>query len=67
MNQVDFIMRYEAGELESAEEYIDGFAELIRTGLAWQLQGSYGRAAHSLIEQGYIKPNGEVTCYPTDE
>lgn len=49
---VGFIMDYESGNLESGQDMIDGFQELINSGLAWQLQGSYGRTARSLIEQG---------------
>ena len=51
-DQVSFTMAYEAGELEEAE-IISGFQELINSGLAWQLQGSYGRMAQSLIDAGH--------------
>lgn len=61
MDTLDFIMRYEAGELESEQELIDGFQQLIDSGVAWRLQGSYGRMAALLIEQGTCtdprKPN----------
>ena len=50
-NQVDMIMKYEAGEMEP-EETITFFQDLINTGLAWQLQGHYGRTAASLINEG---------------
>lgn len=49
----DFIIRYEQGELESEDELIEGFQHLIDTGVAWTLQGSYGRTARDLIEAGY--------------
>lgn len=51
---VDFIMRLE-GEADdlTQDEVIEGFQHLIDTGMVWSLQGSYGRAAMSLIEQGY--------------
>jgi len=49
---VSFIMDYEAGEI-TEERMIEGFQHLINTGLAWTLQGSYGRAATALIEAGY--------------
>lgn len=51
---LDFIMRLE-GEAEdlTQDEVIEGFQHLIDTGMAWNLQGSYGRASMSLIEQGY--------------
>jgi hypothetical protein len=56
------IIAFESGELDD-KEIIDLFAVLIKTGLAWQLQGSYGRAAASLIEQGLISETGEVLFY----
>lgn len=45
------IMEYEEGEMEE-DDAIEFFQELIDSGLAWQLQGSYGRTAASLIEAG---------------
>jgi hypothetical protein len=53
------IIAFEAGELEE-----DGifalFSHLIRTGLAWSLQGSYGRMAVAFIKSGRISEKGEV-------
>lgn len=49
---VDFIIDYEGGSL-SDDEIIKGFQYLIDTGMAWQLQGHYGRTAMALIEGGY--------------
>ena len=48
-----FIMDYESGDLSEAE-LIDGFQHLLDSGLAWSLQGSYGRMARALIDAGYI-------------
>ena len=49
---VSRIMAFEQGELTN-EETIDLFQELIDSGLAWQLQGFYGRAAVDLINAGH--------------
>jgi hypothetical protein len=49
------ISRYESGELDE-DEIITLFQHLINTGIAWHLQGSYGRKAHELIRAGLITP-----------
>ncbi len=60
---LDKIMAFEAGDL-SGHDIVDLFAELVRTGEAWSLQGSYGRGAVALIQQGYIDRAGNVLKYP---
>jgi hypothetical protein len=52
MQLVDTLIDYEAGVL-NYEDTIDMYQELIDTGLAWRLQGHYGRTAQRLIEDGY--------------
>lgn len=43
-------------EAESEEQVVEAWQHLIDTGLAWQLQGWFGRTAHALIEQGICRP-----------
>ncbi len=56
---VDKIMAYETGELK-AQDTLKLFAELVRTGKAFSLQGHYGRVASGLIEGGYISKKGKI-------
>ena len=51
MNQIDKIIAYEQGELGETET-VELFQELIDNGMAWKLQGHYGRTAMYLIENG---------------
>jgi len=52
MDDLDFIIAYEGGEITD-EDLITGFQSLINSGLAWTLQGHYGRTAAALIQAGY--------------
>lgn len=40
---------------ETLEEYLEAAQVLVDTGLAWQLQGMFGRTCAELIRQGLIK------------
>jgi len=42
-------------DAETLEEYLAAAQHLVDTGLAWQLQGFFGRTCEALIEQGLIK------------
>jgi len=42
-------------EADSEDEIIEAWQYLVNTGLAWQLQGFFGRTAKRLIEDGVIK------------
>jgi hypothetical protein len=48
------IIEFEQGTLDD-DAVIELFQELVNTGLAWQLQGSYGRTAADLIDAGLVK------------
>lgn len=47
------IIAYESGEL-GEPEIIELFQYLVDTGMAWTLQGSYGRMAQALIDAGRV-------------
>ncbi|PRH79379.1 hypothetical protein C6N75_09860 [Streptomyces solincola] len=50
----DELMAFEDGRLGPGE-VIDMFQRLIDSGMAWRLQGSYGRTARGLIDAGYCE------------
>lgn len=53
MDIADGIMAFESGEMDE-EQTLAFFQELVNTGAAWTLQGSYGRTAQALLEAGLI-------------
>jgi len=65
MKQVELMGLYQrVTEYESEKQNLDWlvqfFADLIATGLAWHLQGHYGREANRYIENGLVTPQGDV-------
>ena len=47
-------------EPESDEQYIQAWQQLIDTGLAWSMQGFFGRTASAMIQNG-------LCYYPTNK
>lgn len=50
---IENLMAFESGELDEPQTIVF-FQELVTSGLAWQLQGSYGRLAEALIDAGLV-------------
>jgi hypothetical protein len=61
-NLTDRIIAYECGDIDEAG-ILQLFAELIESGMAWKLQGSYGRTAQALIDAEYISEDGKHIFY----
>jgi hypothetical protein len=53
VNTAEKLIAYEEGTLTD-DEFLSLFQELVDSGLAWQLQGHYGRTANYLIQEGFI-------------
>ena len=53
------VVEYET-EDHSLEWIVQLFADLIATGLAWHLQGRFGREAKRYIKNGIITVQGDV-------
>lgn len=53
MSNIDRLIAFEQGELGD-DEIIELFQHLVDTGLAWKLQGFYGRTATALINAGLV-------------
>lgn len=53
------IIAYEQGEL-SEDDTVQLFQSLVDSGLAWQLQGHYGRTAVGLIRAGLVTQKQEA-------
>jgi len=59
MDITDKIIAYECGDIDDTG-ILELFSELISNGMAWTLQGSYGRTASALIDAGYIDTDGNI-------
>ena len=65
MSTFDAVMIAEGVQnAESEEQYLEAWQMLIDTGIAYQLQGWFGRTANQLIEEGYCaKPTTNTQPY----
>ena len=58
-NRIDYIMSYEDGSIDD-RGVLELFSHLIKNGMAWTLQGHYGRTASHLIDNDYINRDGKI-------
>ena len=58
-SMIDYLIRYEQDGLSNIE-VLELFSHLIKKGYAWQLQGSYGRMAEQIINDGLIDKQGNI-------
>ena len=56
MNKYDATMIAEGCQEASEKQQVEAWQLLIDTGLAWKLQGFFGRQAKQLIEAGICRP-----------
>jgi hypothetical protein len=49
------------GEGASGSDQLRAWAYLVKTRLAYSLQGWFGRTANSLIADGYLTQDGQIT------
>lgn len=54
-------------EAGSEDETVEAWAYLIKSGLAWSLQGWFGRNAAAIIQGGSIDENGKINWDVVDE
>tara|TARA_B100001113_G_C21059777_1_gene600607 strand:+ start:733 stop:933 length:201 start_codon:yes stop_codon:yes gene_type:complete len=66
MDLVSMIDAYENGDTNLEQEILL-YAELVRTGKAWTLQGHYGRVAMEMIDLEFISKDGRVLKVPTED
>ena len=58
MDLVNKVIDWENGDMSEDDE-TQFFQELVNTGMAWKLQGMYGRRAMQLIREGKVYQHGK--------
>jgi hypothetical protein len=58
MNNFQAVQIAEGVEPADEDEVLEAWQHLIDTGLCWQLQGTFGRTAATLIDAGQCQPAG---------
>lgn len=58
-DQIGQMIAWEAGELDT-NGMVLLFAELIKSGLCWKLQRTYGQQADTLISKGIVSTKGTI-------
>lgn len=53
-------------EAKSEKQVLQAWAFLIKTGMAWTLQGWFGRTAKDFIDAGIISKKGKILRYEND-
>lgn len=59
MDMLSQMMDFEQGQLSEIET-VKLFSYLVKTKMAWKLQGFYGRTAHNLIDSGVLDKKGNI-------
>lgn len=63
MTPLEAIMIVEGDNPTDDEEDIrEAWQALVDTGLAWRLQGYFGRTVHDLLQKGFIHPYPRVSA-----
>lgn len=60
ISPLDAVLIVEGIEDASVDKQLEAWQQLVDTGLAWRLQGWFGRTAAQLIAQGLIKPEKDT-------
>lgn len=61
-NYINYIIEFESQDM-TVNDVLELFSFLLKTGLAWKLQGFYGRCAVDLIRQRLLSESGEILAY----